>query len=86
MKIDKKTWPEYFDAVFSGKKKFDMRVDDFSVEKGDILVLKEYDPKKRNFTGRMIEKKITRVDRFKIDDFGQKDDILEKGIQIISFE
>lgn len=86
MDIRKKTWPEYFEAILSGEKKFDMRLNDFSVRKGDILVLEEYDPQKNIYTGREIKKKVTRVDKFRIDDFGQKREIMEKGIQIISIE
>lgn len=37
--IKKKIWPEYFDAVASGKKKYELRLDDFVVKEGDTLVL-----------------------------------------------
>ena len=39
--IRKKTWPHYFELIKSGKKKFDLRVADFKVKKGDTLVLEE---------------------------------------------
>jgi len=65
-KIHKKIWPEYFEAVVSGKKKYELRLNDFEVEEGDILVLEEWDPKAKSYTGRKIEKKVTYVGRFKM--------------------
>lgn len=86
-KIEKKTWPGYFDDIKSGKKKYDLRLNDFRAAEGDILVLKEYDPRKKEYSGRVIEKKITYVGKFKIDKmFWSKEDILKKGIQVISLK
>ena len=86
--IKKKIWPEYFDAVESGKKKFELRLNDFVVEEGDILLLEEWDPKTKEYTGRSIEKRIGYVFRFKPDDlsFWPKEDIEKHGLQIISLE
>lgn len=85
--IEKKTWPELFQAVYSGKKNFDLRLNDFRINEGDTLLLKEYDPKSKQYTGREIKKKVTFVGKFKIDKlFWPKEDILKKGIQIISLE
>lgn len=86
--IKKKTWPEYFEAVFSGKKKYDLRLNDFDINEGDILVLEEWDPKTQQYTGRSIEKKVAYVGKFRIDDFFNKtkEEIKDKGFQIMSFE
>lgn len=85
--IHKKIWPEYFDAVVSGKKKFELRLNDFDVAEGDTLVLEEWDPKTKGYTGRKTEKKVTYVGRFRIDDlFWPEADIREKGLQVISLE
>ncbi len=85
--IKKKIWPKYFDAVASGKKKFELRLNDFEIKEADILVLEEWDPKTKSYTGRVIEKKVTYVAKFKIDDlFWPKEDIEEKGLQVISLE
>ncbi len=43
--INKKIWPEYFDAITSGKKKYELRLNDFEVNEGDTLVLEEWDSK-----------------------------------------
>lgn len=85
--IKKKIWPEYFDAVASGKKKYELRLNDFEANENDILILEEWDPKAKEYTGRKIEKRITFVGKFKIDElFWPEEEIKEKGIQIISLE
>jgi len=84
--IKKKIWPEYFELVSSGKKKFELRLADFDVEVGDILVLEEWDPKRKEYTGRKIEKKVGFVLKFKLDDFGQEEQIKEKGLVVIQME
>ncbi len=85
--IKKKIWLGYFDAVASGKKKCELRLNDFEIHEGDTLLLEEWDEKKQEYTGRKTEKKVTDVRRFKIDElFWPKEEIMEKGIQIISLE
>ena len=41
-----KCWPDYFRAIVRGDKTFEVRRDDRGFQKGDILHLVEYDPKK----------------------------------------
>ena len=41
-----KTWPAYFDAVARGEKTFEVRRDDRAFQKGDIVRLFYFDPKK----------------------------------------
>ena len=36
-KIEKKIWPEYFQLIFDGKKKYEFRLAGWDCEKGDIL-------------------------------------------------
>ncbi len=83
--IKKKIWPEYFELVASGKKNFELRLNDFEVNEGDVLVLEEWDPKTKQYTGRKIEKTIEYVLKFSLDDFGQQKEIEEKGMQVIQF-
>ncbi|MFH1226206.1 MAG: DUF3850 domain-containing protein [bacterium] len=85
--IKKKIWPEYFEAVASGRKKYELRLNDFEANPGDTLVLEEWDPATREYTGRKTEQKITHVGRFKMDKlFWPEEEIKAKGIQIISLE
>lgn len=44
MEIKKKVWPEYFQLILNGTKKFEQRLADFDIKEGDILILEEYDP------------------------------------------
>jgi len=84
--LKKKIWPGYFELVKAGKKRFELRVSDFDAKEGDVLVLEEWDPATKEYTGRKIEKKIDFVLNFKLDDFGQKKDIEEKGLVVIQFK
>lgn len=86
-KIEKKVWLEYFQKIFEGKKTFELRLNDFDIEEGDILVLKEWDPNTKDYTGRELEKKVGFVGKWKIDDltvFWSKEEIEDKGLQVIS--
>lgn len=86
MEIKKKIWPEYFELVLSGKKKFEVRVADFEIKEGDTLVLEEWNPKTKEYTGRIIEKKVGYTLKFTLDSFGQKELIEDKGLMVISLE
>ncbi len=83
--IKKKIWPSYFELVSSGKKKFELRLADFEVEEGDMLVLEEWNPKTKEYTGRTIEKKIEFVMKFKLDDYGQRKEIEDQGLYVVQF-
>lgn len=88
-RIVKKILPDYFDAIASGKKKFEFRVADFEVEEGDTLVLEEWDSldrASRKPTGRVMEKKITYVGTFTSDTFGQMKEIEKNGFYILQIE
>ena len=85
--IKKKIWPEYFEAVVSGKKKYELRLNDFEVNEGDTLLLEEWNPQTQEYTGRAIKKKVTYVKKFKLNElFWPEEEITKKGIQIISLE
>jgi len=89
-RIIKKVLPEYFQDIIDGKKKYELRLNDFDVEPGDTLILEEYtsaDPQNRQATGRVIEKQVTYLRKFKLQNlWWSEEDIKEKGIQIISFD
>lgn len=42
-----KTWPNAFDAISDGRKRFEWRRDDRGFEVGDVLVLRKWDPAAR---------------------------------------
>lgn len=57
MVIKKKILHEYFQAIISGKKKYELRLNDFEINEGDTLRLEEWNPEAHEYTGRVIEKK-----------------------------
>lgn len=88
-KVEKKIWPEYFQEIFNGKKTFELRLNDFEIAEGDTLVLKEWDPVTKQYTGRELEKGVGYVGKWKIDEltkFWSREDIEVNGIQIISLK
>lgn len=84
--INKKINPEYFEMIKSGKKKFELRLADFDVKEGDTLILEEWNPETKEYTGKKLEKNVGYILKFDLDKFGQKKEILEKGLYVISLE
>jgi hypothetical protein len=39
-----KTWPEFFESVINGQKRFEVRKDDRNFQVGDTVVLREFNP------------------------------------------
>ncbi len=85
-KIEKKVWPEYFQKIFDGVKKYELRLADFDVKEGDVLVLKEWDPNTQEYTGRELTKNVTYILKTKDITFWRQEDINKYGFQIISIE
>jgi hypothetical protein len=86
MKIEKKVWPEYFQMILDGRKKFELRLADWKIEEGDVLVLREWDAVKKEYTGRFLEKEVTMILKTRDIKFWTDDEIKEFGYQIISFK
>lgn len=87
MKIPKKVWPEYFQAILDGKKNFELRLADWQCQPGDVLLLQEWDPQTKSYTGREVEKTATYVGIFKLDElFWPKEEIEEHGLMVVSFK
>lgn len=86
MRIEKKVWPEYFQKIIEGKKNFELRLDDFDCEEGDILILREWNPETKKYTGRETEKEVTFVGKTKDMKFWSKEEIEKFGFQVIGFK
>lgn len=86
MKVKKKTWTEAFEKILAGEKTFDARLANFKCKVGDILILEEYDPKTKKYTGRRVEKKVTFVLNTKTQKYWRQNDIKKFGLQIIAFK
>ena len=85
MRIEKKTWPESFNAILRGVKTFDVRLADWKCSVGDTLVLREYDPGAKQYTGRVLEKKITYILRTKDQPYFSEEEVKKHGFQILGF-
>ncbi len=82
----KKIRPEYFQKILEGKKTFEVRLADWECNEGDILILKEWDPKTRGYTGREIKKEVTYVIKTKDLKFWPQEDVKKYGYQIIALK
>ncbi|TSC73008.1 MAG: hypothetical protein G01um101438_31 [Parcubacteria group bacterium Gr01-1014_38] len=86
MNIEKKIWPQFFEKIKSGEKTLELRLADFDCKPGDALVLKEWNPETREYTGRVLEKEVTYVIRTKDAGFWSSEDVEKYGYQIIAFK
>lgn len=55
---DLKIWPDFFDAIESGQKPFEIRKNDRDFRVGDLLRLSEYAPGPDEFTGRVTARRV----------------------------
>jgi len=72
-----KTWPRFYISVSEGQKNFEIRYDDRGFFAGDWLLLKEYDPKTKEYTGRQTRRQIRYILKNHIG--------LEQGYVILGF-
>lgn len=86
MKIEKKIWPKFFEEVIKGNKNFELRLADFECRPGDVLILKEWNPETKEYTGRVIEKKVGYVSKIKELKFWTNEEIEKYGLQVIGLK
>lgn len=87
MRHVKKCWPEYFQKIFDGKKRFDVRLADWKCEPGDELVLQEWDPVTKSYSGREIVKVVDYVLTSKeLEVCWPKEDVDRYGFQFITWK
>ena len=86
MDIRKKVWSKYFERVLSGEKKVELRIADFECKPGDVLVLEEWDPETKKYSGRKIRKKVSYVMKTKDAPFRTKEEIDKYGYLIMQME
>lgn len=84
--IEKKIRPEFFEMVLAGSNHFEVRVANFKVSSGDTILLREWDPMTKDYTGRSIEKTVSFVNRVELEKIGDVDEIVEKGLYIMEIE
>ena len=85
MRHEKKILPVHFEPILDGRKTYEVRLADWACSPGDVLVLREWDPMTKTYTGRAIEKVVTYVGRTKDAAHWPQEDIDQHGFQIIGF-
>lgn len=81
-----KTWPQYFERVQAGEKTFEIRKNDRGFQRGDLLLLQEWNPEVMKdfrvggtpnaYTGRELYMRVTYVTTFE-----QKEGFVVMGIR-----
>lgn len=71
-----KCWPEFFAAVRSGIKTFEVRLNDREYQVGDRLLIKEWDKDTECFTGNAVSRDVQYVTNY-----NQKDGYVVLGIK-----
>lgn len=81
--IAKKTWPHFFQLMEDGHKNTDLRLADFEVKPGDVIIFQEWDPVEERYTGREFSRIVENVNHVNLDRFHTLDEIEEFGHYII---
>lgn len=56
-----KSWPEFFRAINSGERPFDLRLNDRKYSVSDIIRFMEYDDRRGQLTGQDCYRKVTNI-------------------------
>jgi hypothetical protein len=56
-----KTWPGFFTDILAGQKTFEICKNDREFHVGDILELREWEPRTEQYTGRIAWRKVTYI-------------------------
>ena len=58
MEHDLKTWGDFFEPLWTGDKRFELRKDDRGYRVGDMLMLRDWS-KKNGYSGRWVKAEVT---------------------------
>jgi hypothetical protein len=86
--IKKKCWPEFFEKFVSGERTLELRLADFDLKDGDTIVMEEYNPQTKQYTGRLASflcKKVERAAQNPLQ-FYSVEDVQKNGFWIIQLE
>jgi hypothetical protein len=61
-----KTWPVFFHGLVDGTKTAEVRQNDRGFQKGDVLVLREFNAETDDYTGRVELRTVSRVDELRL--------------------
>lgn len=82
-RIHKKVWPDLFRLLQTKRKNVEIRLADFKLRQGDVLVLEEWNPKTRKYTGRSVERKVGMLLKFNLTKWNPIADIKKFGHYLI---
>ena len=86
MKIEKKIWPKYFEKICNGEKDFEVRLNDYEYNIGDVLLLREWNPENKTYTGKSIEKTIKYIAKTKDMKYWTEEEIQKNGFVILGLK
>lgn len=86
MEVEKKIWPKDFEKIKEKKNYMEIRLADFEIEMGDILVLKEWDPTKGEYTGNEMKFRVKDLKKLDLRKFYTPEDITKHGIYAMELE
>lgn len=78
--VEKKIRPEFFERIRARKKNVEFRLADFKIAKGDRLRLREWDPRKKSYTGRALTRTVKAVHKVQLFNFHPLADIKKYGV------
>lgn len=86
--IKKKCWSEWFDKFCSGERTFELRLADFDLKDGDTIIMEEYNPETKQYTGRQASFLCRKVERSAQNplQFYKVEDVEKYGFWIIKME
>jgi hypothetical protein len=76
-----KTWPEFYKAVESGEKTFEVRRMDRPFKVGDTLLLQEWDNNKMEYTGAETKRTVSYILAGDVNKFGLFSDFCVMGLK-----
>lgn len=85
MRHEKKILREHLEPILDSRKTYEVRLADWECKPGDVLVLREWNPERKEYTGRVVEKEVTYVGKTKNLLYWPQEDIDRYGFQIIGF-
>lgn len=56
-----KVWPVFYEPLLDGRKTFELRLNDRGFQGGDILRLREWDSMAEDYTGRVMDRRVTYI-------------------------
>jgi len=83
--VRKKIWPKWFEIMKAKRRNAELRLADFKIKPSDILLLEEWDPKKKEYTGKLLRKKVKKVIKLNLLDFYTAKDLKKYGCYLIEF-